>query len=347
MVDKDSNYITDLLPDFISDYVMWEQERRLPNGLFWQEDVKDGMEESISGGRKVQHARPTINSYMFGNALAISNIAELKGDRETALYYKQKADTLKSLIEEKLWNADSLFFETLKPNGEFAQVREAIGFIPWMVNLPDENKGYETAWKQVMETKGFLAPFGLTTAEQRHPEFRTHGCCKCEWDGAIWPFATSQTLTALANLLNNYDQDVIDDSAFFRHMELYTESQYYRGRPYIGEYLDESTGYWLKGDQERSRYYNHSTYNDLIITGIVGLRPRADNIIEINPLIPEGKWDWFCLDNILYHKQILTIIWDKDGSKYNQGKGFILLINGKVVSRQDSLSKMIYNKLHK
>lgn len=58
-----------------------------------------------------------------------------------------------------------------------------------------------------------------------------------------------------------------------------------RGKPYIGEYLDETTGYWLKGDQERSRYYNHSTFCDLIITGIVGLRPRADQTIEVRPII--------------------------------------------------------------
>ena len=35
------------------------------------------------------------------------------------------------------------------------------------------------------------------------------------------------------------------------------------------------------GDRERSRYYNHSTFNDLIITGLVGLRPRFDNKIEV------------------------------------------------------------------
>ena len=73
------------------------------------------------------------------------------------------------------------------------------------------------------------------------------------------------------------------------------------------------TGYWLKGDQERSRYYNHSTFNDLIITGLIGLRPRLDNTIEVNPLIPADKWDWFCLDNVLYHGHNLTILWDKNG----------------------------------
>lgn len=53
-----------------------------------------------------------------------------------------------------------------------------------------------------MDEKGFLAPYGMTTAERRHPEFRTRGVGKCEWDGAIWPFASAQTLTAMA-FMNN------------------------------------------------------------------------------------------------------------------------------------------------
>jgi hypothetical protein len=123
---------------------------------------------------------------------------------------------------------------------------------------------------------------------------------------------------------------------------LYIESQYYRGRPYIGEYLDEKTGYWLKGDQERSRYYNHSTFCDLIITGLAGLRPRADEIIEVNPLIPEEKWDWFCLDRIMYHGNTITIFWDKYGNRYHRGKGLHLLINGKEVASSERIEKIVY-----
>ena len=124
-------------------------------------------------------------------------------------------------------------------------------------------------------------------------------------------------------------------------MNTYVESQYYRGRPYIGKYIDETTGYCLKGDQERSLYYNHSTFNDLIITGLVGLRPRADDTIEVNPLLPDNKWDWFCLDNILYHGKIVTIIWDKTGTKYKKGKGLGVWVNGKKVASSLKLEKVI------
>ena len=335
----DTAFVLDMLPDLEADYRKWEEERRKPTGMYWQEDVKDGMEEQISGGRRVKNERPTINSYMYGNAVALSKMAALAGNSDWEDLYAAKADTMKNLVEENLWNPESHFFETVKEEGGFAQVREEIGYIPWYFNLPDG--GYEKAWEQVTDPNGFLAPFGLTTAEQRHPEFRTHGCCNCEWDGAVWPFATAQTLTGMANLINNYDQNVVNDSVYFDLLETYVESQYYRGRPYIGEYLDETTGYWLKGDQERSRDYNHSTFNDLLITGLVGLRPRADDKLEINPLIPEDKWDWFCLDNVLYHGKIVTIVWDKTGEKYELGKGLSVLVDGKLAGHSEKLGKII------
>ncbi len=342
LVDGDKNYLLDMLPDLEKEYAAWEGDHRLPSGLYWQGDVQDGMEETISGGRRKQYARPTINSYMFGNAKALAAISRLKGDEATAKKYDSKASEIKDLVQNQLWNNDSLFFETLRKPNEFALVREAIGYIPWYFNLPDDKTNYAQAWAQVKNPEGFLAPYGLTTAERRHPEFRTHGCCKCEWDGAIWPFASSQTLTAMANLLHNYKQNVVNDSVYFRHIELYVESQHHRGRPYVGEYQDEVTGYWLKGDQERSRYYNHSTFNDLIISGLIGLKPRPDNVLEIAPLVPQDKWDWFCLDNVPYKGRTVTVVWDKTGEKYKRGKGFYVLLDGKIVAKSDKLGKLTY-----
>ena len=263
----------------------------------------------------------------------------MAGNKAKADLYAIKADSTKKLFHQLLWNAKDTFFETRKTAADtMANVREEVGFIPWYFNLPDV--GYEAAWKKITDENGFFAPFGLTTAERNHPQFRKHGCCSCEWDGAVWPYATAQTMTAMANLMNNYQQTVVNDSTYFRLMELFVESQYYRGRPYVGEYLDEKTGYWLKGDQERSRYYNHSTYNDLVITGLMGLRPRADHTIEVNPLIPENKWPWFCLDNVPYHGKLVTIMWDKDGTKYKKGKGLSVWVNGKKVAAADHIQRV-------
>jgi hypothetical protein len=111
--------------------------------------------------------------------------------------------------------------------------------------------------------------------------------------------------------------------------------------PWIDEDLHPLTGDWIartilksswaNAIRERGKDYNHSTYCDLIITGLAGLRPRADEVIEVKPLVPDGTWDYFCLDNALYHGRTLTILYDKSGNRYKKGKGLRVLANGKQV----------------
>jgi len=334
-VTGDNALLIDLLPDLVTDFAKWEEEKRRPDGLFWQFDVWDGMEESISGSRKHKNARPTINSYMYANALAIGEIATTAGKRDVAESFRAKAAEVKSLTQEALWDERARFFKAQTEEGPLSDAREAIGFIPWCFKLPD--RGREDAWKQLVDEQGFWAPAGLTTAERRHPRFRSHGVGKCEWDGAVWPFATSQTLNAMANVLRNYDQKHVTKQHYFDAIRTYAKAHQKNGQPYIGEYHDEVTGEWLKGDNPRSKYYNHSTFADLIIAGLVGLVPRSDDVIELHPLLPDGAWDWFCVDRIPYHGRTLRIAWDRTGERYGNGAGLRVSIDGEKVALSPDL----------
>jgi hypothetical protein len=95
-----------------------------------------------------------------------------------------------------------------------------------------------------------------------------------------------------------------------------------------------------KGGKDRGRDYNHSTYNDLIITGLVGLRPRLDHWVEINPLVPDGAIDYFCLDGVRYHDYNLTILYDKTGERYRKGRGLHAFIDGREIGSASGLAWM-------
>src|SRR6185436_1742632 len=124
---------------------------------------------------------------------------------------------------------------------------------------------------------------------------------------------------------------------YFDAFKTYVRSQHWGDKPYIGEYLDEKNGAWLKGPNPRSRYYHHSTFADLVIGGVVGLRPRLDDVVEVHPLLPEGTWDWFALDGVKYHGRTLTILWDREGKRYGRGRGLIVLADGKEIARAEKL----------
>jgi hypothetical protein len=249
LVTGQRQFAVELLEPLITDYQTWVKQRQLPNGLFWQFDVRDGMEESVSGSRHAKNARPTINSYMYGNAKAIAQIAQWAGNPKVAGEYRARADRLKRLVQTQLWDRKDQFFKPLlEETGRLAGVRELIGLTPWYFNLPDEEEGYEIAWKQLMDPQGFYAPYGPTTAEQRHPGFRlSYTGDACQWNGPSWPFSTSITLRALANLLNHSDQRVVTRADYFNVLQIYTRS--HRRRlpdgsviPWIDENLHPYTG---------------------------------------------------------------------------------------------------------
>jgi hypothetical protein len=210
-----------------------------------------------------------------------------------------------------------------------------------MFNLANDDRA--VAWLQLKDREGFWAPWGISTAERRHPAFRTHGTGTCEWDGAVWPFATSQTLTGLANLLRNQDQEYITKRDYFEQLLTYSRSHQQDGVAYIGEYLDETTGEWLiTGEKEkRSRFYNHSTFCDLVINGLVGIVPQEGDMLVVDPLLPSDSWDWFCLDGVPYHDHDVTVIWDRFGKRYNRGTGLIVLVDGKEAARSPELSRLV------
>ena len=299
LVTGDDRLAKELLPDLIKNYEAWEGDHRDANGLFWQMDDRDGMEESISGRLHPSHLgyRATINSYMYGDALAIAEIAGRAGRGDVAGRFRARAAEIRRLTQAKLWDPAAQFFKVL-PRGEGAKlssVRELHGYTPWYFNLPDADKA--VAWKQLMDSRGFYAPYGPTTAEQRHPQYTiSYQGHECQWNGPSWPFATAVTLTGLANLLNNDPQHVIGKKDYFDVLKIYARSQHRKrddGRvvPWIDENLNPDNGDWIsrtrlkswknagwdadKGGEERGKDYNHSTYCDLVINGLVGLRPRG------------------------------------------------------------------------
>jgi len=354
LADGRTDFLASYLDALQADYAAWEKERLTDSGLFWQRDVSDGMESSISGGRKVKNVRPSINSYMYGDAKAIAAIAAMAGKAPVVSEYRAKAAKLKELTVRTLWNRDAAFFETRLESGEFAPVREEIGYTPWYFDLPDDQPECAAAWKQLMDPQGFYAPYGPTTAERRNQDFQIpYEGDDCQWNGPSWPFATTITLRALANLLNGYQQHAVAKSDYFETFSIYTKSQHLKlpdGRtvPFIDEDLNPLTGEWLaramkirkKTFYGRGDHYNHSGFADLVITGLAGLRPRADSTVEVNPLVPAGKWEWFCLDRIPYHGRLLTILWDQTGGKFGKGQGLRVLAGGSEIAHGAELGRV-------
>jgi hypothetical protein len=364
----DEAFASVLLDDLIKNYQGWEKSHFSPEvGLFWQNGHDEGMEYNITS-RQTQDIvrggpgyRPSMNAYMYGDALAISRIAGLAGKADVEKEFAAKAQRLKENVQKMLWDPKREFFfhvfkqderskegdlvramSKVHESGKFAgseHGREEIGFVPWQFNLPDDRRGHEAAWKFLMDPNYFFAEYGPTTAERNDPMFLVTKSC-CWWSGQSWPYATTQTLVAMANLLNNYKQSVVSKDDYVKLLKVYTRTHRKDGRPYIAEGANPDTGSWEGYDSyNHSEHYFHSGYTDLIITGLAGLRPRGDDMIEVNPLAPDS-WDYFCLDDVGYRGRRVSIVWDKPGQRYKLGAGLRVLVDGKEVASSPALGKL-------
>lgn len=344
LIRGDDGFGIECLDRLVDLYHRWEQKALHPCGLFWANDDRDGMEFSISG----PGLRPTINAYMYGNAMAISRIARKAKNQAWAAMFEKKAAALSTLMQSMLWDHD--FYKTIpcERNANIApgvrpvvkaahDVRELIGFIPWYFNMPDAGTDKAFAWLKD-EQKGFFATFGLTTAEQQHPRFMFSNVHECLWNGPVWPFATSQTLVALANALHSRPQTEVTNDDYYRLLRQYALShrrmdEQGRDKPWIDENMHPYTGRWLardtleswrwlaaKGGYERGKDYNHSLFCDLVLSGLLGIAVDGNGLLIANPLIP-GHWDHFCVTNVTHRNKRHTILYDRTGKRYQSGCG--------------------------
>lgn len=92
-------------------------------------------------------------------------------------------------------------------------------------------------------------------------------------------------------------------------------------------------------DRDREYQYLHSSFNDLIITGLIGLRPRTDQLLVLEPLVPEGALAWFAIDRLRYRGNELSIAWDEDGQHFLKGPGLSVWVNGERVVQAPQLQR--------
>ncbi len=323
-------------------------------GLYWQAPVWDAMEFTASSYQApdgdAYHGgegyRPTLNSYQYGDAKAIAELARMDGDAATAERYEARAADLKTAMNEKLWDPGDGFYKHMmrdqNPNNELLADREEIGFVPWYFDGLAE-PGFAAAWEQAMDPQGFYSPFGPTTAERRSPLFMKealNGCCR--WNGPSWPYATSQTLTAMANLLTDYPaQSAVDEGDYLELLKTYARTQYKDGQPYIAEAHHPDEDRWIY-DGSNSSEYNHSTYADLVLSGLLGVKPQEGETLKLEPLVPD-TWDHFALENMPYHGRNVTVLWDRDGTKYGQGAGMRVYVDGELAKESATLEPTTVN----
>ncbi|OHT21432.1 MGH1-like glycoside hydrolase domain-containing protein [Edaphosphingomonas haloaromaticamans] len=350
-------------------YRLWDEKFDFAKGLYFVEPLLDATEYTVSsidasggedGFRGGDSFRPSVNVYMFANARALARLSEMAGDEAMAGEFRERADALRARVLDALWSPDlAHFVDRYQVDNDHVKYwspirnRELVGYLPWMFDLPPDEARYAAAWRHLLDPASLAGKAGMRTVEASYPyymrQYRYLGSApECQWNGPVWPYQTTQVLTGMANLLDHYrDHGPVTRGDYMRLLRQYT-ALHYQGagkdrRLDLEEDYHPETGRPIVG-LDRSHHYFHSGYVDLILTGLVGIRPRADDMLELNPLLPDAgdaqALPWFRVQDVPYHGHRIAVTWDQDGSHYGRGPGLALEVDGREVARRATIGRL-------
>jgi len=368
LVDGDRDAALRHLPAMRHIYGLWGDRFDFAKGLYWIEPLLDATEYTVSsidasggkdGFRGGDAFRPSINSYMFANARAISQLSALAGDDAVARDYAARAGRLKQRVTEDLWSAPlGHFIDRYKVDNEHVKywtpirARELVGYLPWAFGMLDDRAEFTGAWTHLISAQGFAGAAGMRTVEPSYQYYMRQyrydtptGGRECQWNGPAWPFQTTQALMGLARLLQHgAPQSVIGRGDYLRLLRQYAQLHYQGDRLDLEEDYDPDSGKPIVG-LARSHHYFHSGFDDLVITGLVGIEPSVDDTLTLDPLIPAGargpdRIRYFALQDLPYHGHLVSVFYDEDGTRYREGRGMRLYVDGVLAGTRDTLGKL-------
>ncbi|KAI6087721.1 Six-hairpin glycosidase-like protein [Hypoxylon rubiginosum] len=348
MVTGDSDYLAAQLDDMVRVWHLWDSVYDDAAGLYYYQPVWDAQELSLPGFiadpnntnwdlRKdgPDTYRPSHNAYMVANARAIARAAKLARNGLVEVQFTKLADDLEEAMYKRMWAPDQEFFMDIirpnNPNLTRLTGREQVGLFPYRFGIGLNTSYTQPALDSMFDPQGFLSTYGPTTLEIRDPWFfavKPDDYC-CYWNGMSWPYSTGHTLKSLAEIYRSQTTNATAEQ-YFKYLKMYAETQQKDGQPYVAESHYPFQDSWSADSWNHSEHYDHSTNNDDVITGLFGIIPQEDDTLKISPIVP-ANWTYFALENLAYHGHLVTVLYDKYGSRYNIGKGLTVFVDGTEV----------------
>jgi Mannosylglycerate hydrolase MGH1-like glycoside hydrolase domain len=296
--------------------------------------------------------RVDFASFVYGNAVGTAELARIAGDEALARDLTAQAERVRAATLEHLWDAkDAFFYPQVADTDQRIPIRELHAFFPFMFQLAPDEPRYVAALAALVDPAEFWASYPPVITSQRH--YRNWSW---EMDGLtrnIAPHPISMGGRTLIQVLKHYHQSAVTPDHFMHLLDRFNDLVYPGvlpsdplWRPNVHEYYSEWEPYSRSVRPKPSDISHdfHSMYCSLIVEGAVGLTPRTDERIELQPLAL--RWDYFLLDRLRYHDHDLTVVWDRpDGHvRYSRfPEGFSLLIDGELAFTQPSLAHVLYD----
>ena len=183
---------------------------------FWLHDMdsdKNGLSEWMSAphtGMDNQHERAgwwldrvsegvDLNSYLVKECRAFARIAEILGEKNTAMAYREIAEKRAEAVRTTLWDKETGFFYDFSHAGEnfgahrgmnqLIKVKSVAGFMPLWAGIATKEQAKEIIYNELLNPKEFWSAYpipALAISEPGYSELQLKSDLGCSWRANTW-----------------------------------------------------------------------------------------------------------------------------------------------------------------
>ena len=252
-----------------------------------------------------------FNTCMAINALYLSALADILNDKETSFQYKRRYFSLKTRINDFMWNNEEGFYYDIDRNEKQIKVKTLAGYWPLLAEIPNDEKA-ERIISKLQDPKIFGAPHPFPSLAVCEPSFDENGG---GFHGSVFPHLTFMVIKGL----EKYQRWSLARECAIRHLYFILDSMnpdgnYNKGKLWEAYLpLKEGPAQWQKNSEfPREQYLAFDALSTICLT--------IENIVGLFISLPRKTVDWIIpnleimgIENLSLKKNMITILSNKSG----------------------------------
>jgi len=299
--------VKEVMPVLQAYYSWLESSFKKPNGLFAVPHSATGM---MNLPRENAAYLADFNSVMAVNALYMSALGDILNDKEISFIYKRNYFSLKTRLNNYMWNAEDGFYYDIDENEKQIKIKTIGGFWPLLAEIPNEERAAAMIGHLTNPMSfGTENPFPCLAVDSAYYDKRGMG-----YRGSVFPHLTYMVLKGL----EKYNQWELARDCAIRHLYFILDSAHQNGenKQTLWEAYqpqNEGRAIWPENPAwPRTQYLGFS--------GLATVALMIENIVGLLVSLPRKTVDWIIpnlevmgIENLSLKRNMITILSNKSG----------------------------------
>lgn len=176
----DKSRFRDVLPPLVKYYLWLQDNRRRPNGLYWNTGLGAGEDDLVRS--KVAYTYVDMTAQQAQNAYYIARIADAVGDKPVADYFDSQNRELAQRVAQEMWDGKTGFFYDLKQDGRSTGIKTVLGFWPMLAHIASKQQA-QALVAHLKDPNEFWRENLVPALPADEPGYTHEGEY---WNGSVW-----------------------------------------------------------------------------------------------------------------------------------------------------------------